>query len=465
MKLRKILFYENKFIVTALLVAVSIALFIGLFFSRNYALDFTISDISFVEISLAVNIALLLFLTLLIRSNLIHSTENLAKDQALKVINAIDRLKLAVTNNDDLTAIICQKLEEGLGGEFWLFLAESRVNPKAGDPYIKRAKQALDNPLPMVIHEDKHNIYFQPIVKGKRKIGILVAKVDASSGFRYLRKILPDQISSIIHNFENRIQLLEAQVSEEREQLRSLILSSISHDLKTPLSSIIGSLNIFNDLSSKNKLDAESSEALIATALEEAERLKSFISDVLEMTRIESGAIKLQKQFINSYLIIDRILKRFEAELKDYELEISLNNKIKINFDMICYEQIIQNLVENTLKYSPKQTKISIWDNLDDTYRIFIKDEGKGIHPEKLDLIFNKFERFSLEDKIVGSGLGLSIVKAVMEANNAVISAKNSECGNGAVFILEFRDFSNENHNESPQVSETFPIKNGANYD
>ena len=437
MEQRENFFYENKFIATTLFIGVASPLFTWVFLSGNYSWDFGFSEISTLEISLAINIAALVFMALLICSSIRHGIENSAKDQALNVINKIDRLKLSVSNIDDLTTIICQKLEEGLGGEFWLFLAESGVNPNPVEPYAKQAQQALDRPSPLVIREKNYNIYFQPIIKGTRKIGMLIAKVDVYNGFIYLRKILPDQISGIINNFENRLKLDEARINEERERMRSLILSSISHDLKTPLASIIGSLSIFNDLSRKHKLNEENSNDLVTTALEEAERLNGFISDVLEMTRIESGAIKLQKQFLDSALIIEKTLKRFEEKLKDYHLEISLNHKIKVNFDPLCCEQIMQNLVENTIKYSPKNTKITIWDDVgNDNYSIFIKDEGGGINPEKLSLIFNKFERFAMEDKVLGSGLGLSIVKALMDVNDAAISAKNSECGKGAVFIL-----------------------------
>ena len=202
-------------------------------------------------------------------------------------------------------------------------------------------------------------------------------------------------------------------------------------------------MSVFRALSNQNKLNKENTEILITTALEESERLHSFISDVLEMTRIESGAIKLDKKPLNPFLIVAKILARFEKQLQEYQMEIALDQKIKINFDQIALEQIIQNLVDNTIKYSSKNTKIIICDEISsDNYRIFIKDEGSGIDPTKLDLIFNKFERFSLEDKVLGSGLGLAIVKALMEINNAAIVAKNSDEAKGAVFILEFSEYS-----------------------
>jgi two-component system sensor histidine kinase KdpD len=145
---------------------------------------------------------------------------------------------------------------------------------------------------------------------------------------------------------------------------------------------------------------------LIVTALEEAERLNSLISDILEMTRIESGEIQLHKIWLNPALTMPLVLKRSSDDMEKYHLDISLNKKIKINFDQTYFEQIMQNLLDNTIKYSLKNTKITIYYQLSkDSYRIFIKDEGMGIDPTKLNLIFNKFERFNLEDKILGNGI------------------------------------------------------------
>ena len=130
---------------------------------------------------------------------------------------------------------------------------------------------------------------------------MLIAEIQSRHEFNFtLQKILPQQISLMINNFQTVVKLQKANVAQERENLRSLILSSISHDLKTPLSSIIAGLSVFNALSSKNKLDEKSKKILINTALEEAERLNEFISEILEMTRIESGAITLNKQLLEA---------------------------------------------------------------------------------------------------------------------------------------------------------------------
>ena len=390
-----------------------------------------------VPFMLGVNFLLLLAL------GMVYKLENLTKDRALRVITKISRVKLIITNLDELLSLICTTLEEELVGKFSIVLNDDVRKIEMNAEYFEKAKKILRSAVPLTIARFDKIIYFRPLICNDKKIGVLVGEMNSRHDFNFtLRKILPEQIAIIISNFQTRRKLHDSNITQERERLRSLILSSISHDLKTPLSSIIGGLSVFNALSSRNKLDEKSKKTLIDTALEEAERLNDFISEVLEMTRIESGAIKLQMQPLEPSCAIEKVLKRFERKLKNYVLDVRIQEKVKINFDATSLEQVIQNIIDNNIKYAPKDTKISLWDKLtQDAYYIFIKDEGRGIHPDKLNLIFNKFERFSYEDKVVGSGLGLSIVKALMELNGAKVMAKNSDGGTGAIFVLEFNDF------------------------
>ncbi len=377
-----------------------------------------------------------------------HAVENLTRERALKIINKISQAKFSASSVEELALLTCQKLQEDFGGKFWIVFKNGESGMKPYPSYNQKMEEVLNKMLPDVIYKKKFTVYFKPMTVIDIEIGVLIAELKSSDkNTASLGKILPilsNQISMIIDNFETHTKLHEAIVNEEREKLRALILSSISHDLKTPLFSIIGSLNILKLSLDKNRLTKENKKILINTALEEAERLNGFISDVLEMTRIESGAIMLHKKLLNPAMIILQTLERFDEKLKEYQLEIALSKKIKINFDKVSLEQIIQNLIDNTIKYSPENSKITICDELSQdqkSYNIFIKDEGGGIEPEKLGLIFNKFERFNLEDKVLGSGLGLSIVKALMDINNAKIIVKNSDDKKGAIFVLEFRDF------------------------
>lgn len=377
---------------------------------------------------------------------------NLSKNRALKVINKISQAKLSLRSASDLANVICKKLTEDLNAKFAIALIESGKkisfygDSKLAEEQHKKIMSQLSMMTPQTIYEKEKIIYFQPLIATDRNVGIIIAEDTLRNSETYsLEKIMPvicSQISIALYNTTIRKMLDEAKESEEREKLRSLILSSISHDLKTPLVTIIGSLSIFNKLSDQNSLTKKNQKTLILTALNETERLNEFISDILEMTKIESGAIKLHKHFLSPKLIVDKTLDRFERKVRHYKLEVNLDNKIQINFDPISLEQIMQNLIENSIKYSEKNTKIAIYDEIyDNCYKIFLKDDGIGINPEKLTQIFNKFERFSMEDKISGSGLGLSIVKALMDINNANICAQNAQAEKGTIFILTFNEF------------------------
>lgn len=399
---------------------------------------------------LLLSIAIIVIFVLFHKKNL-YQIRNDAKDRAISAVNRISRLTTWVSNIDYMAYLICRKLNETLGGEFWLLIADNKYTLKFHKPYMDKARQILDDPDTVsfdehpVMHEDGKIIYFQPILRNGKKIGVLVAKVSSDNPFIYLRETLPDQISIIISNLKIRIKLNRTRIKHEKEVLRSLILSSISHDLKTPLSSIIGGLRIISELTNSNKLNTQDGKILISTTLEEAERLKDFISDVLEMTKIESGAIVLQRQYLDLSMITDRILKRFSDQLQNYTVEVALDQNVRVYFDPTSYEQVIHNLIDNTIKHSPEKTIIKIWDSLEqDLYSIFIKNEGYGIDQEKLNTIFSKFERFIRNDKAGKGGLGLNIVKALMEVNDANIEAKIATDYQGVVFILKFHNFKNE---------------------
>ncbi len=372
---------------------------------------------------------------------------NLAKDRALRAINKIIQIKLQALNLKNLTSLICQTLEKNLKGKFAIILTDQENTliggeARLGEFYDTKIK-LTPHPHRLIILKSGKVLYYYPLSITSSSIGVLLVEVGIFSGYFFgFKKVLPliaNHISFILESFRTLILLNNIKLSEEREKVRSLLLSSISHDLKTPLCSIINGLTVFKALMKKNEMSKEDQEDLIAASLEEATRLNKFICNILEMTRIESGAIALKKELINPSFAIKEVLGRLKYGLERYQLKILLNEKIKIDFDLISFEQIIQNLIDNIIKYSPKNTQISIYDKLEkNSYEIFIQDEGGGIDPDKLELMFNKFERLNHQTKPVGHGLGLTIVKALMEINGASIFAMNIKDRKGMVFVLKF---------------------------
>jgi len=207
----------------------------------------------------------------------------------------------------------------------------------------------------------------------------------------------------------------------EREELRSSLLASITHDLKTPLSSVIGSLSSVRQVKS---LDNAAREILIFTAYEEAVRLNDFISNILNMTKLESGKVETDNEWCNPIYIINRVTKRVSSRLAGRVIKVNEPKKpVHFYLDTLLVEQAIQNLIENAIKYSKENSKITIDVGYkDDKGLIKVSNQGEPIAIEDIDKIFDKFHRSKKQDSsIAGTGLGLSICKAIMDIHSGEI--------------------------------------------
>ncbi|WP_421781203.1 ATP-binding protein [Kiloniella litopenaei] len=285
---------------------------------------------------------------------------------------------------------------------------------------------------------------FEPLTTYNGEIGVIAIKVplhvrlDASFG--RLLSALADQAASILERIELTKMMGESRMREEREKLRAMLLSSVSHDLKTPLASIIGSLSVHNRMKKAGRLDSDTSDELIETALDEAQRLDSFISNILDMTRIESGEITFDSDWVDTGKIVQNVMKRMRQRLINHELVLDssdISREVKI--DKMMTGQVLQNVIDNAVKYSPKgtQIKVSLCDE-DGGFSYKIKDQGAGIPEGKLEAVFDKYERLKQSDsQVAGTGLGLAISRAVMEKQGGTITVRNHETG-GAEFTLWF---------------------------
>ncbi|WP_085902065.1 ATP-binding protein [Kiloniella majae] len=285
---------------------------------------------------------------------------------------------------------------------------------------------------------------FEPLTTHNGEIGVIAIKVplhvrlDASFG--RLLSALADQAASILERIELTKMMSESRMREEREKLRAMLLSSVSHDLKTPLASIIGSLSVHNRMKKAGRLDSDTSDELIDTALDEAQRLDSFISNILDMTRIESGEITFDTDWVDVEKPLLSIKKRMRQRLANHELVVHLFDvPCEVKMDRMMTEQVLQNVIDNAVKYSPKGTQVSVTLSEEEGgFSYKVKDQGAGIPDGKFEAVFDKYERLKQSDsQVAGTGLGLAISKAVMEKQGGEITARNHEAG-GAEFILWF---------------------------
>jgi two-component system sensor histidine kinase KdpD len=223
----------------------------------------------------------------------------------------------------------------------------------------------------------------------------------------------------------------------ETDRLRSALLTSISHDLKTPLAAVLGAAGTFRDLSGK-LTDAEKAD-LLATVIDESERLNRFIANLLDMTRIESRAILPNAAPHDVREIIGSALRRASKILARHKVRLELVDDLPmVGLDPVLFEQVLFNLLDNASKYAPMGSTVFIRGRREgEAVCLQILDEGEGIPPEQLERIFDKFHRVEKGDRVrAGTGLGLAISRGFIEAMHGTITAANRSDRSGAVFTI-----------------------------
>ena len=223
----------------------------------------------------------------------------------------------------------------------------------------------------------------------------------------------------------------------ETDRLRSALLTSISHDLKTPLAAVLGAASTLRDLS--NRLSDGEKVDLLVTIIDESERLNRFIANLLDMTKLESGAIVPNTARYDLREIVGSALRRAEKILNSHRVELELDaNLPMLKLDAVLFEQALFNLLDNAAKYSPSGSTIRMrgWRDRESVV-LEILDEGGGIPPEDLEHIFDKFYRVQKGDQVrPGTGLGLAIARGFVEAMNGSIVAANRSDRAGAIFTI-----------------------------
>jgi two-component system sensor histidine kinase KdpD len=283
---------------------------------------------------------------------------------------------------------------------------------------------------------------FLPMRTGRGAVGVVGIDSDKAGPMltpdeRRLLDALIDQGALSIE----RVRLVEdmdrVQRTVETDRLRTALLTSISHDLKTPLAAVLGSAGTLRDLADKlteaEKLD------LLTTIIDESERLNRFIANLLDMTKLESGAIVPNAAPHDVGEIVGSALRRAAKILSRHKVELELGaNLPMLQLDAVLFEQVLFNLLDNAAKYAPDGSAIRIqgWQETDAVY-LQILDEGDGIPAKDLERIFDKFYRAQKADHVrAGTGLGLAISRGFVEAMHGTVTAGNRTDHSGAVFTI-----------------------------
>ena len=217
---------------------------------------------------------------------------------------------------------------------------------------------------------------------------------------------------------------------QEAEKLQTALLNSISHDLRTPLASITGVFSSLHEAEVDGVevvMDHATRLELIDTGWEESERLNRLVGNLLDMTRLEAGAIRLNLEEGDIEDVIGAALARLRTRLRDHTIHTIIPSGHPLaSMDFVLIEQVLVNLLDNAAKYSPLGSEIEIGvEASGQDLSVWVADHGRGVPTEDLARIFEKFYRVQRPDTISGTGLGLSICKGILEAHNGTVRAES----------------------------------------
>jgi two-component system sensor histidine kinase KdpD len=283
---------------------------------------------------------------------------------------------------------------------------------------------------------------FLPMHTGRGPVGVMGIDADKPGPLltpdqKRLLDALMDQAALAIERVRLVEDLDRAMRTAEADRLRSALLTSISHDLKTPLAAVLGAAGTLRSLS--GALDEQTKADLVTTIIDESERLNRFIANLLDMTKLESGAVAPNAAPHDIGEVVGSALRRAGKILAKHRVEVDLAKKLPmVEIDPVLFEQVLFNLLDNAAKYaSPGSTiRVRSWQD-GNGISLQVLDEGDGIPPGDLERIFDKFYRAQKGDQVrAGTGLGLAISRGFVEAMHGTIEAANLKDRTGAVFTI-----------------------------
>jgi two-component system sensor histidine kinase KdpD len=267
---------------------------------------------------------------------------------------------------------------------------------------------------------------FRPLQGVKSRAGVAGVEpqaLAAEDNERFVAALL-DQGAVALERAEFAAQAADAEALRRTDRLRGALLNSVSHDLRTPLSTVLGSVTTLIDYG--KSLEPKVRADLLLSIREEAERLNRYVGDLLDMTRLEGGALVTRKEWVDIRDVlraaVDQVKRRLDKRMvaRDFPAELSM-----VKADPSLLEQALVNILENAIAYSPDGTAIEVAAYEDrGNVVISIEDEGRGIPTPELERVFEKFRRMDeATDRGKGAGLGLAISKGFVEAMGGRIAA------------------------------------------
>jgi two-component system sensor histidine kinase KdpD len=376
-------------------------------------------------------------------------------EQQMISLYALGR-ELAVLNDlDSYVRSIIKSVGETFGQDITIFLPDMQ---SAGElkPYLPDASLMVDeNERAAAIWSYEHDkqvgfgtdtlpqvkARYIPLTTARGKVGVLAlwtgkTKTILTVEQENLLESYADLAAVAIEGILLSEEAHKAQIAGATEKLQTALLNSISHDLHTPLVAVIGALSTLRERSMV--LDDNARRDLIDAGLKEGERLNHMLSNLLDMSRIEGGALRLSVQLAEIRDLIGVALEQVGNRHGVHPVNIEIPDNLPyVLVDPGLMVQALINILDNSFKYSPPGSAVDVTARLlDKRIEVKIIDHGSGIPPEDLERVFDKFYRLQSPNSVAGTGLGLSIVRGIIEAHEGTVNAANQPGGGAIITIM-----------------------------
>jgi two-component system sensor histidine kinase KdpD len=279
---------------------------------------------------------------------------------------------------------------------------------------------------------------FLPMLGSEAPVGVLALFQDPGKGrdggdAKGLPQALAAQISLALERARLAEERAEARLRADHEQLRSTLLSSVSHDLRTPLGTITGATTSLLDPGPEAAPGDQ--RMLLLTIHQESRRLERLVNNLLELTKLESGQVQVRKEWVPMEEVVGSAVSRMEEQLGDRPLTLNLR-EAWVPLDPVLLEQVLLNLLDNALKFSPPGSPIEIesW-VLEHQVRLAVADHGPGFTPGEEERVFEKLYRGSRSASAPGAGLGLAICRGIIQAHGGTIKAASRPQGGAQITL------------------------------
>jgi two-component system sensor histidine kinase KdpD len=414
-------------------------------------LTFAINDTEYLVTFIGLFVVSLVISTLTVRVRN-QAEAAIQREAHTSALYTLGRELTSATDLNQVTDIIISHIGQVFGREVTIFLpANDQLQVFASSPgYHPDANElgvavwAFEHDQPAGLGTDTlpaASLRCQPLKTARGMIGVLGIRPREPGML-----LTPEQrqtFDSFAHQAAQAVertslaeQARQADLLQATEKLQTSLLNSISHDLRTPLVSITGALSSLRERSLS--LNKNARESLLETAYDEAERLNRLMGNLLNMTRLEAGVIRLKKEPCDIQDAIGAALEQLGERLAHRQINVNLPPDLElIPLDFSLFEQVLVNILDNAAKYSPPDTVIEIdVSQTEENVTIGICDRGIGIPAEDLERVFDKFYRVQRPQSISGTGLGLAICKGIVEAHGGKIQAGNRTGGGTIITVV-----------------------------